>query len=102
MEEVPPTTARKLQPVDAENPVNFQASVRALASIRPADLFIEGAVFVGRDANRAILTKHHDGTYWLSYFDSGVSKPWKTATYDSLESAVVAVTGRQLYFYGHR
>jgi hypothetical protein len=97
-EEVPPPTDRQLQFVDADHPVNFEASVRALASIHATDLLTKGAVFVGRDANRAILTHRHDGTYFLSYFDSGESKPWKTATYISLESAITALTGRQLYY----
>jgi len=101
-EVAPKRTARQLQPINWKSQFNRESRDEAMDVIRPADLLSEGAVFRGMDAVHVVLTKRHDGTYCLFYFDRGVRMPWKAATYDTLEHAVEAVTGRQFYLFGWR
>ena len=99
----PSPTERRLHPINFEDVVNYQACDHVLRMIRPARMLIEAAVFVGRDANFALMTARHGVKHYaVAFFDSGVTSPWLTRLYEDNGYAVDAVTGRQLYLFGWR
>lgn len=97
----PSPAGRRLQPISFDDVVNYQACDRALRVLQPARILTEAAVFVGRDANYALMTARHGVKHYLvAFFDAGVASPWLTRLYEDYGYAVDAVTGRQLYLFG--
>jgi hypothetical protein len=98
----PSPAGRRLQAINFDDVVNYQACDHALSVLQPARMLTEAAVFVGRDANYALMTaRHADNQYLLAFFDPGVASPWLTRRYEDIGYGIDAVTGRQMYIFSH-